>query len=68
MLMGQSRVRISPTKGQRLRGLPMTAIILVVMGYTWCDVVQMQMRGASRLMTMADRAQSRHASGNQETT
>ena len=68
MRMGRSGVRISPDKWQRVRGLPMPPISLVVMGSARCGVTQMHMGRAACVVAMPNRAKSRHHRDDQEAT
>ena len=68
MLVGRSRVCINPTKGQRMRRLPIVAIILVFRGRVCHGMAQVHMGRASRLMAMANSAKSRQGGGDQEAT
>ena len=68
MLVGRSRVCINPTKGQRMRRLPIVAIILVFRGRVCHGMAQVHMGRASRLMVMANSAKSRQGGGDQEAT
>jgi hypothetical protein len=68
MRMARRGVRISPAKWQRMHGLPMPAISLVVMGSARCGVTQMHMGRAPCIVPMPNRAESRHHRDDQETT